>query len=267
VYEEVAAKGPLTAADLDDPGERSGPWWGYAPGKTALEWLFAKGRVTAYRTPSFGRCYAVPEAVIPSDVLERPALEKRDAYQLLLEAAARHHGVGTAVDLADYYRLHVPTARGVLDDLAASGVLVPVEVAGWTSPAYLHPAISLPLRPSGTALLSPFDPIVWKRDRAERLFSFRYRIEIYVPEARRIYGYYVLPFLLDGEMVARVDLKADRKSGRLLVRGAFLESGRDAGHVAPALMEELRKMARWLELGDVAVGDRGNLAGELRRRG
>jgi len=268
VYEEVAERGPLTAADLDDPGERSGPWWGYAPGKTALEWLFAGGRVTAYRTPSFGRRYVLPEDVIPPDALERPDMEKPDAYRLLLEAAARHHGVGTAADLADYYRLHLPTARGVLDDLATSGVVVPVEVAGWTSPAYLHPAVPLPRRSSGTALVSPFDPIVWKRDRVERLFSFRYRIEIYVPEAQRIYGYYVLPFLLDGEMVARVDVKADRRAGHLLVRGAFPEPGGDTDRVARALMEELREMARWLGPCRRPRGPRGGVAAQrmMRRR-
>jgi uncharacterized protein YcaQ len=267
VFEEVATRGPLTAAELDDPGERSGPWWGYAPGKQALEWLFATGRLTAYRTPSFGRRYTVPDTVIPPGVLAGPDVEKPEAYRILLEAAARHHGLGTVADLADYYRLHVPTARRVLGELAAVGRVVPVTVDGWASPAYLHPAATVPRSSSGTALVSPFDPIVWKRDRAERLFSFRYRIEIYVPEAQRIYGYYVLPFILDGEIVARVDLKADRKSGRLLVRGAFLEAGHDAGRVAQALMGELSEMARWLGLGAIDIGDRGDLTEVLRRRG
>jgi len=267
VFEEVATRGPLTAAELDDPGERSGPWWGYAPGKQALEWLFATGRLTAYRTPSFGRRYVVPDAVIPSDVLAGPDVGKPEAYRILLEAAARHHGLGTVADLADYYRLHIPTARRTLEELAAVRRVVPVTVDGWASPAYLHPAATVPRVSSGTALVSPFDPIVWKRDRAERLFSFRYRIEIYVPETQRIYGYYVLPFILDGEMVARVDLKADRKSGRLLVRGAFLEAGHDADRVAQALMAELSEMARWLGLGAIDIGDRGDLTEVLRRRG
>lgn len=265
VLDEVAERGPLTVSDLDDPGERAGAWWGYAPGKIALEWLFARGDITAKRTSSFGRRYDLPERVVPQWALERPHLDRADAYRALLVDAARHHGVGTASDLADYHRLHTPTVRTVLADLAAEGAIVPVSVDDWRQAAYLHPDAVLPRRPCGTALLSPFDSLVWNRDRLERLFGFRYRIEIYVPKDQRTYGYYVLPFLLDGEFTARVDLKADRKNRRLLVQAAHLESDRSASAVVPALSAELRSMASWLDLDEVVVVERGDLAAALRR--
>jgi hypothetical protein len=263
VLEEVAERGPLTVADLDDAGERGGPWWGYAPGKHALEWLFASGRVTAYRSPTFGRRYELPSRVVPASILEMSAPGRTDAYRTLLVDAARHHGVGTVSDLADYYRLHKPTARPILETLAAEGRVIPVGVDGWRQPTYLHPDVAIPRRASGTALLSPFDSLIWNRDRVERIFGFRYRIEIYVPKGARQYGYYVLPFLLDGELVARVDLKADRKERRLLVQAAHLEPGREAPRVIPPLAAELQTMAAWLGLEHVVVVDRGDLARSL----
>ena len=265
VLGEVVEHGPLTVSGLDDPGERGGPWWGYAPGKQALEWLFATGRLTATRTPSFGRLYDLPERVIPQWARRLPDPDRHDAYRRLLVEAARHHGVGTAADLADYHRLHTPTARAALDGLVADGLLVPATVEGWRHTAYLSPDVVLPRGAAGAALLSPFDPLVWNRDRVERLFGFRYRIEIYVPREQRIHGYYVLPFLLDGELVARVDLKADRKSGRLLVQAAHLEAECELAMVAAALGTELRSMASWLGLEDVVVVGRGDLAPALQR--
>jgi len=265
VFEQVAERGPVTVADLDDPGERGGPWWGYAPGKDALEWLFASGRVTAYRTSSFGRRYELPERVVPGSVMHRPVPDSFEAYRTLLVAATRHHGIGTAADLADYYRLHVSTARPILESLTADGSLVPVTVEGWGHPAYAHPDAAMPRSVSGAALLSPFDSLIWNRDRVERLFCFRYRIEIYTPKDQRVHGYYVLPFLLDGELVARVDLKADRKTGRLLVQAAHLEPGHDASRVAPALARELAAMAVWLNLDEIEVMDRGDLAEPLKQ--
>jgi len=184
----------------------------------------------------------------------------------LLVSAARHHGVGTAADLADYYRLHVPTARGVLADLTADRAIVKVDVEGWRQPAYLHPEAVLPRRIGGTALLSPFDSLIWKRERVERIFGFRYRIEIYVPKDDRQFGYYVLPFLLDGELVARVDLKADRNGRRLLVQAAHLEPGNDRDRVARELAAELAGMASWLGLEESVVMDRGDLATALRTK-
>jgi uncharacterized protein YcaQ len=267
VLEQVSERGPITAGELDDPGERGGPWWGHAPGKQALEWLFATGRVTAYRTPTFGRRYVLPEQVIPEWAMRQPAQDKKEAYRTLLSAAARHQGIGTAADLVDYHRLHLPTARPLIEDMVSEGALTPVTVEGWRHPAYLHPGCSVPRRSSGTALLSPFDPLVWNRDRLERLFGFRYRIEIYVPKDQRIYGYYVLPFLLDGEFVARVDLKADRRRRRLLVQAAHLEPGHDAVRVAGAVTDELCAAATWLGLDEIEVMRSGDLSEDLRRIG
>lgn len=264
VLEQVATRGPLTVADLDDAGERGGPWWGYAPGKHALEWLFASGRVTAYRSPTFGRRYDLPQRVVSEAAIAHSPSNQTDAYRTLLVDAAQYHGVGTAADLADYHRLHKPTARPVLEDLAVEGAVVPVAVDGWRHPAYLHPDAVMPRRATGTALLSPFDSLVWNRDRVERMFGFRYRIEIYVPKEQRQYGYYVLPFLLDGDLVARVDLKADRSGRRLLVQAAHLEPGHDATKVVPPLTKELQAMAAWLGLNEVVIVDRGDLAASLR---
>jgi len=264
VLREVADRGPLTVSDLDDPGERGGPWWGHAPGKDALEWLFASGRITATRTSTFGRSYDLLERVVPAWAIGERPLNRIEAYRELLLDAARHHGIGTAADLADYHRLHTPTARAVLIDLAAEGAIVAVEVDGWRQPAYLHPGAALPRRASGTALLSPFDSLIWNRDRVERIFGFRYRIEIYVPKEDRRFGYYVLPFLLDGELVGRVDLKADRKGRRLLVQAAHLEPDNDVARVARELASELVAIASWLGLDEIVTMDRGDLATALR---
>ncbi len=266
VYEEIARHGPLTVSDLNDPGERTGPWWGYGKGKLAVEWLFASGRVTAYRTANFTRVYDLPERVLPGAVLEAEAPSQHEAYRRLLVLAAAHYGVGTARDLADYYRLHVPTARPIVEELAGEGLLRRVEVAGWPKAAFAHPEAVVPRRDSGTALLSPFDPVVWERDRAHRMFDFHYRIEIYVPAPKRIFGYYVLPFLLDGDLVGRVDLKAERTARELHVRGAHIEPGRDAARVATRMAAELHLMAAWIGLDEgVVVHRSGNLARELRR--
>ncbi len=264
VYDEIAARGPLTVSDLSDPGTRTGPWWGHGKGKIALDWLFSKGRIAAYRNGHFGRLYDLPERVIPGQHLTAPKVERLEAYRQLLLLSARHHGIGTAADLADYYRLHKPTARKVLAELATAGKLEEVTVAGWAQAAYLHPEARLPRRATGTALLSPFDSLVWERDRTERIFDFFYRIEIYVPEPDRVYGYYVLPFMLDGELVARVDLKADRRGGKLSIPAAHVESGREETRVAAALAEELRAMGAWLGLPEVEPPQNGNLAAALR---
>ena len=264
VYDEIAAHGPLTVSDLSDPGSRTGPWWGHGKGKIALDYLFSKGTITAYRNGSFGRLYDLPERVIPQHHLAAPGVERLEAFRRLLLLSARHHGVGTAADLADYYRLHGPTVRRVLADMVASGELIEAEVAGWGKPAFMHPKAKVPRRVTGAALLSPFDSLIWERDRTERIFGFRYRIEIYVPEPDRVYGYFVLPFLLDGELVGRVDLKSDRKNGRLLVQASHVEPGQDEARVAQFLAEELSAMCDWLGLAEVVPKRRGNLAGALR---
>jgi uncharacterized protein YcaQ len=265
VYATVAERGPLRTADLEDGGDRTGPWWGYARGKHALEWLFAKGRITAYRDKNFHRLYDLPERVVPAAHLAAEPADKDTAYRELLMLAAKHHGVGTAKDLTDYHRLAVPTARKAFAALVAAGDLEEVEVEGWGRPAYLYPGARRPRAVAGSALLSPFDSLVWQRDRAERLFGFHYRIEIYVPEPKRIHGYYVLPYLLDGELVGRVDLKAHRKDGYLEARSAFVEPGREAGRVAARLAADLHSMAGWLGFDEVKVASKGDLAAPLRK--
>ena len=217
--------------------------------------------VGAVRNPqSFGRHYVMPGQVLPPEVLAAPTPADDDARKALLLRAARSHGVGSARCLADYHRLNVPAARGLLDELVADGALRRIEVEGWRHPAYLHPEARLPRRVPASALLSPFDSLVWERARVEALFGFRYRIEIYVPAAKRVHGYYVLPFLHDGRLVARLDLKADRSTGVLQVRGAYAEPAFEPDHDLPPLEARLRELAAFLDLGDVSVEPRGDLA-------
>lgn len=265
VLDEVAQRGPLSVKDLSDPGDRTGPWWGRSKGKVALEALHVSGKVAIHERPkSFLTIYDLPERVVGDGVLSRPTPSDEAAHRELLLLGARSHGIGTATDIADYFRIRMPVARPLIAKLVEEGLLEQVAVAGWKDPAFVHPDAKLPRSVRAQALLSPFDPVVWFRPRAERLFGFTYRIEIYVPEPKRAYGYYVLPFLLDDRIVARVDLKADRKGGRLLAKAAFLEAHADEATVAPALAATLSAMAEWLELDSVEVGRRGDLAGALR---
>lgn len=263
VLDEVRERGPLTVGDLENPGQRGTGMWNWQPGKHALEWLFASGQISGYRNTNFARLYDMPERVIPESALQADPPDKIEAFRLLLIDAARHLGVATAADLGDYYRLHMPTARRVIAKLAAAGDLEEVTVEAWDKPAFLHPEAVLPRRGGATALLSPFDSLIFHRDRVERLFDFHYRIEIYVPKPKREFGYYVLPFLLDGELVARVDLKADRQNNALLVQASHIEPGNDAAVVAPRLTTELHQLAAWLDLSDVVVKRKGDLAGKL----
>ena len=259
VYRQVSERGPLRTRDLEAPGERDGDaMWGWSDGKVALEALFLKGRVTATDRSNFIRMYDLPERVIPRDALLGPDPGHDEALAELLMLAARSLGVATADDLADYYRIRMPAARPVLRRLVEAGDLEQVEVEGWAQPAYLHPDAALPRQARGTALLSPFDNLIWHRDRAERLWDFRYRIEIYVPEPKRVYGYYVLPFLFDGDLVARVDLKTDRRRNALQVKGAFAEPDVDKMKVGRALRKELELVAEWLDLDDVIVDRNGD---------
>jgi uncharacterized protein len=262
VLDEVARRGPLTVGDLPAPGERTGPWWGWSPGKTALEALFARGHLAIAERRGQTRVYDLVERVIPAAIRAQPAADTPTAYRSLLCVAARALGVATADDLIDYYRLHVPTARPLLAELVREGRLVQVEVDGW-SPAYRWPDARLPRRIETAALLAPFDPLVWYRPRVERLFGFHYRLEFYVPAERREFGYYVMPFLLDDQLVARVDVKADRRDGVLRVLAAFIEDGQDPSRVVGPLRCELRELADWLGLAEVAVQDRGSLGPAL----
>ena len=264
VKSEIEQRGPLRPADLrQQPRGPRTEMWDWDDEKRALEWLFWTGQV-AVRRRSFQRYYDLAERVLPGDVLAAPTPTDEDAHRELLRIAARSHGVGTAADLADYFRLKMPAARPRLAELVEAGELLPVQVEGWTEAAYLHPEAKLPRWIRTQALLAPFDPVVWFRPRGERLFGFHYRIEIYVPPAKRRYGYYVLPFLLGERLVARVDLKADRTNQRLLVRGAWAEPGTDVSATAGALAAELDSMAQWLGLHDVSLINNGDLAPALR---
>jgi uncharacterized protein YcaQ len=260
ILARITAEGPLAASDLEKG--RTG-WWEWSGARRALEWLFWAGRITtATRRTSFERVYDLPERVLPARILDLPTPPEAEAQRALLDRAGRALGIATARDLRDYFRLSAADAGPAIAQLAEDGVLEPVRVAGWRDPAWLHRDARRPRSTEAQALLAPFDPLIWERSRAERLFGLHYRIEIYTPAAKRLHGYYVLPFLLRDRIAARVDLKADRKHRRLLVRAAHREDG--APQDTPeALAAELRSMAQWLGLEEVSVAARGDLAPEL----
>ena len=251
VLDRIRADGPMSASDFEEHKGQSG-WWEWSDAKRTLEWLFWAGHITtATRRGSFERVYDLTERVIPADVLAQPTPSDADAHRALIERAAAAHGIATSQDLRDYFRQSPAQIAFAIEQLAEEGVLIRVEVPGWRH-AWLHRDARRPRRIKAQALLSPFDPLVWARDRAERLFGFRYRIEIYVPADKRQYGYYVLPFLLGDQLVARVDLKADRQSSGLLVRSIHIEPGAP-DHTIEALQGEFASMARWLGLDEVEM--------------
>jgi uncharacterized protein YcaQ len=267
VLDDVREHGPLTAAQLADPRRRTGEWWERrSDGRRALELLFAEGVLAAWRTPGFERVYDLTDRVIPPDVLDAPAPDADEAQREMIAVAARSMGVATATDLADYFWIRPKEARLRIAELVEAGRLVTVGVEGWSQPAYVvgsaHPRA--PRRQHAT-LLSPFDSLIWTRDRTLRLFDFHYRIEIYVPERLRTYGYYVLPLLMGDALVARFDLKADRTAATLEVRGSYLQPRAARAPVAEAAATELRSLAQWLGLEHVVVGGRGDLATSLRK--
>ena len=267
VLDEVRAKGPVLAAEIEDDAGRvtTGHWgWNWSDVKACLEWLFWSGEVTsARRNGGFARLYDVPERVLPRAVLDAPTPEPADARRELVRIAAAALGVAAEPELRDYFRLPVAGFRQAVDELVEAGELLPVEVQGWWRRAYLYRDARLPRQVRAAALLTPFDPLIWERSRTERLFGFRYRIEIYVPAPQRVHGYYVLPFLLGDRIVARVDLKADRRSGVLRVPAAWAEPDVDLTEVAEALAAELRRFAGWLGLSDVDKPQRGDLQAPL----
>ena len=261
----VRSEGPMAASEAE--GQRgTGGWWGWSDAKRAFEWLFWAGQVTtATRRASFERVYDIPERVLPAAVLDGPAPTRHDAHRALLLIAARALGIATAADLRDYFRLAPGDCAAPLEELVESGDLVPAAVEGWAPPAYVHRDARWPRRVAACALISPFDPAMWERTRAERLFGFRYRLEIYTPAAKRQHGYYVLPFLLGDRMVARVDLKADRAAGTLRVLSAHAEPHAPP-ETAERLLAELALMARWLGLEQVRVSPAGDFGPALAAR-
>jgi uncharacterized protein YcaQ len=269
VTDMVRERGPLRASDLATKGRKREPgeMWNWSEEKTALEYLFFAGRVCAARRVNFERLYDLPERVLPRQVLEAPTPSQEEAQRQLILIAAKRLGVATEADLGDYFRLPRTESKARVAELAEDGGLISARVEGWRQPAYLSTERPAGLRRAAAAraLLTPFDSLVWARERTERLFGFRYRIEIYVPAPKRVYGYYVLPFLLGDRLVARVDLKSDRQAGVLRVQGAFAEPHVDTARVAEELADELRLLSDWLELGRVSVARKGDLATALRR--
>jgi uncharacterized protein YcaQ len=280
-YEALAAREPALVDDVLAAVKELGPvgagaleaalgaggarpkgatWWARSDIKRICEWLFGTGQLTTGARVHFQRLYDLPERVLPPDVLAaHPADPDASARALVLRAAGAL-GVATEPDVRDYYRLGPERSQRAVAELVEAGALEPVAVRGWRQPAFRRPGTRVPRRVAARALLSPFDPLIWARERTERIFGFRYRIEIYVPQERRDYGYYVFPFLLDDALVARVDLKADRAAGVLRVPGAFAETGVEVPRVAAELAAALREMAAWQGLDGVAVGERGDLA-------
>ena len=259
----VRAEGPLRPRDFGQPAVRSGEWWGWNDHKTALEYLFWTGDVTTSSRDGFERMYDVPERVLPDDTHAAPEPVRADAIRELARHSARALGIATETDIRDYFRLPLADARQAVADLVESGELHTVEVHGWTNHGYIwHQAKSARSFDRAT-LLSPFDPLVWNRDRAERLYGFRYRIEIYTPAPKRQFGYYVLPVLIGEQLAGRLCMKADRQAGILRVNAAWHEAGQDPGAAAHAIAPAVQDMCRWLELDRVGIADRGNMATDL----
>ncbi|WP_024445970.1 winged helix-turn-helix domain-containing protein [Mycolicibacterium iranicum] len=269
IVEAVAHLGPSTAGQIEaylesEPRGRKGPWWDRSDTKWVAEALWSAGVLTTATRVGFARHYDLTERVLPAEVVERQ-VDEADAVRELTLRAATALGVATEADLRDYFRLGARQVKPAIADLIAEGEIEQVDVDGWSAPAYLRAGQIVPRRDRGTALLCPFDPLIFFRPRVERLFGgFHYRIEIYTPQPKRQFGYYVWPFLLDGDLVGRVDLKADRAAGALNVVGAFTEQGRDRKRIAGELAAQLQAMAQWLGLSDVVVGERGDLVTPLR---
>jgi hypothetical protein len=269
VRAELADRGPLRPAEIEHDAKKSvrGPWWDWDVVKRALEHLWLFGEVAIAGRRGFERLYGLAEDVIPAEVLAAPA-SRDDAVRELIRRAAQAYGVATAADLADYWRITDRKAvLAAIGDLTDSGELAPVVVEGWTASgrpakAWVHSDATLPRRVDAAAILTPFDPVVWFRDRAQRLFDFEYRIEIYTPAPQRRFGYYSLPVLVGDDLVGRVDLKADRAASTLRVQSAWWEHGRPAD-AAPRLADELRAAARWQGLRSISVSHWGDAVADL----
>ncbi|MRX31443.1 winged helix-turn-helix domain-containing protein [Aminobacter sp. MDW-2] len=257
IFRQVVDRGPIAASDIEG-AKGSGGWWGWSQEKHAFEWLFWAGRITTHSRRGFERLYDLPERVLPAGIYDRPVPQAEDAHRDLLRISARAHGIATGICLRDYFRLSPADMKGRLEELVETGELIPVRVEGWDRQAYLHADARIPRKIQARALLAPFDPLVFERTRAEQLFDFRYRIEIYTPAEKRQYGYYVLPFLLGERIVARIDLKADRPAGILRVHAAYAEPCAPPESAAE-LYEELQQMRDWLGLESIEVTPAGDL--------
>lgn len=256
----IEKHGPTTASKIPGAGTSAGGWWGWSKGKLAVECLFDQGLITTSHRDRFERIYDITERVIPAEILALPTPDEDEGFQRLILMATEALGIGTEIDLRDYFRLPVADARKALTALVTSKQLVQVDVQGWTKPAYVLPSVKRPRKVGGTALLSPFDPLVWNRDRALRLFDFHYRIEIYTPQHKRTFGYYVLPLLFGEALAGRFCLKADRANEILRVNTSHHDDRHSPAEIASAAAEEIRRMAGWLGLKDVQIIKKGNLA-------
>ena len=285
-FAELAERGPIAAAELSNPGKRSGNWWGWGDGKMTLEHLYNSGLVAIAGRRGFERLYDIADRVIPRAALDAPVPPREEAMKQLICLGAKACGVGTFGDITDYFRIDgwrdrvaplrwwerlkgpgrtKPIAKRLVSELVEEGRLVIARMEGWKEPAYVLPGVRVPRTVQARALVTPFDSLVWERSRIERLFGMKYTIELYTPLSKRVYGYYVFPFLLGDTLVARCDLKADRQRKVLLVQSAFLEPGQQARRVVPDLADDLRQMQAWLELDRIEVAERGDLATKLRR--
>lgn len=267
IIEVIRDAGPISAGGIEKilgaPGKGRPGWWEWSATKRISEYLFLGGVTAVAGRRSFERQYDLSERVVPQHIRDQPTLEPDDARRVLVQRAIRHHGIGTAGDIADYYRLKIAGTEQALADLVEQGSVLPVTVRGWKERGYLDATAAMPRKVDGQALLCPFDPLIWHRPRTERMFGMHYRIEIYTPEAKRTYGYYVFPLLVGDAFVGRFDLKADRAEGSLLVQASWLEPGADPAVDCEAAAVELAEMARWLGLSRVVVKDRGDLARQL----
>jgi hypothetical protein len=264
IKNEIRTRGPLSGGDFEhERAERKGSWWGWSDVKRALEFMFMYGEVVSGGRSGFNRLYALPEQVLPVKVRNKTE-DPIASRKLLLLKAAKAHGLGTAADLADYFRMNGPLAKKLLQELVDEKKLVVSQVDGWKEKVFLLPETHIPKeKPVGTTLLSPFDPLVWFRPRTERLWDFHYRIEIYTPEPKRVFGYYSLPILWNGQIAGRIDLKNDRQSNTLLIQSAWHESHIEPVALAKDLSKHLAQVAKWQGCKDIQLKKKGNLSAAL----
>jgi uncharacterized protein len=263
VLKFIETNGPTAQSDLPTKHKGAGGWWGWSRNKLALETLFDQGLLTTSHREGFERIYDIAERVIPAEIVALPTPDERDAMLQLIDLSGQALGISTEFDLRDYFRLPVADAKRAITSAVEEGILQSVSVPGWKHQAYLHRSAKLPRKVGASALVSPFDPIAWDRDRAERIFNFHYRIELYTPAPKRKFGYYVLPFLHGDHFAGRVDLKADRQTGTLRVNASHIEDGKHPEDCAADLAAELKRMAAWLGLSELKVEPIGNFAAQL----